>query len=100
MRSFGLVVALMFGACTGDAPKSDGGQKCIGALYDPCNTEHDCQNGNCVPFADKGIMVCSQSCTAGDNSTCPPQYMDPKMPAVCTANAQCEPMAANSCRIQ
>ncbi len=105
MRSFALVVALglaaAIAACTGDSPKSDGGQKCIGMLYDPCNTEHDCNNGNCVPFADKGIMVCSQSCVPANNgSDCPPQYMDPAKPATCTANGACEPPAANSCKIQ
>jgi hypothetical protein len=98
MRSIAWVVALALAACTGAAPLSDGGQKCIGIAYDPCNTEHDCNNGNCVPFADKGFQVCSAACTPGDDTTCPTQ--DLMRTATCTANGVCEPPAPNSCKIQ
>ncbi len=102
MRRFALVVAtglaVMAAACTGDTPKSDGGQKCLGINYDPCNTEHDCANGNCLPFADKGYMICTLACTPGDNTTCPPQYVT--TPVTCNAAGLCEPDAPNSCKIQ
>jgi hypothetical protein len=97
MKRLGWVVALVLAACSGDSPKSDGGQKCIGMLYDPCNTEHDCGNGNCRPFAAENIMVCTQACDTVSNP-CPPQYMT--IAVTCNATGLCEPAAANSCKIQ
>jgi hypothetical protein len=96
LRSF-VVLVLALAACTGDKPASDGGQKCSGAAYDPCNTEHDCGNGNCKPFADKGFTVCTQGCTVGDDTTCPQQN---GMKVTCNASALCEPAVVNSCKIQ
>ncbi len=95
LRSF-VVVALGIAACTGSTPSSDGGQKCIQAAYDPCNTEHDCANMNCHPFADLMITICTQGCTPGD-MTCPPQDGSA---VACNAQGLCEPTHANSCKIQ
>jgi hypothetical protein len=96
MNRLAMVVAFGLVACDGGAPKSDGGQKCIQALYDPCNTEHDCSNGNCRPFADENITVCTQACDA--NTPCPPQFQFNTVP--CNASGLCEPPVANSCKIQ
>lgn len=96
MKRLAVVLALGLAACSGDTPKSDGGQKCIQELYDPCNTEHDCGNGNCRPFADENITVCTQVCDA--NTPCPPQYMTTMV--TCNASGLCEPPAANMCKIQ
>lgn len=96
LRSFAVVVIVIAAACSGNTPASDGGQKCIGAAYDPCNTEHDCSNMDCKPFADIGATICTQGCTPGD-MTCPPQNGSAIM---CNASGQCEPPAANSCKIQ
>jgi hypothetical protein len=92
MRRFASV--LVFGmaavaACTGDAPKNT---SCTGALYDPCGTEHDCQSGMCLPFGN--LVVCTQGCTAGDNSTCPKQD---GMTVTCTPAGTCQPPAQNMC---
>jgi hypothetical protein len=96
MIRLAMVVAFGLAACDGATPKSDGGQKCIQALYDPCNTEHDCFNGNCRPFADENITVCTQACDA--NTPCPPQFQFNTVP--CNAGGLCEPPVANSCKIQ
>jgi hypothetical protein len=95
LRSF-VAVALGIAACSGSQPASDGGQKCIRAAYDPCNTEHDCDNMNCKPFTTLGASICTQSCSPGD-MTCPPQNGSA---VTCNANGLCEPAMPNSCRIQ
>jgi hypothetical protein len=95
IRSLAVVVSLALAACSGSTPKSDGGQKCTGQAYDPCNTEHDCNNGECRPFADEGIMVCTQACGSG-GSACPQQDGHD----VACNSGLCEPTVANSCKIQ
>ena len=96
MRRFACGIVLAIAAsvgCAGDPPKDT---SCHGALYDPCNTEHDCSNGNCRPFADENITVCTQACDA--NTPCPPQFQFNTVP--CNASGLCEPPVANSCKIQ
>ncbi len=91
MRSVVLGIAMLLTACTGDAPKDTG---CTGAIYDPCNSEHDCANMMCLPFGT--FTSCTQACTAGDNTTCPKQN---GMAATCNANGLCEPAAPNMCKL-
>ena len=91
-----VVLALGIAACSGSTPASDGGQKCIGMSYDPCNTEHDCANMTCMPFASLGVTICTQACTPGD-MTCPPQDGSA---VACGSNGLCTPTKANSCKIQ
>ena len=89
-----MVWAIVFAAaCTGDAPT--GGTACAGVLYDPCLTEHDCQNMMCLPFAS--FSACTQTCTPGDSTTCPKQNGKVVM---CNANAVCEPTATNTCTLK
>jgi hypothetical protein len=97
MRSFacGIVLAIAaMAGCAGDSPKD---AACHGALYDPCHTEHDCANMDCLPFQAAGFTACTQSCTVGDNTTCPRTASG--MTATCNANAVCEPPATNTCML-
>src|SRR5437763_14343988 len=52
---------------------STGAAKCTGAVYDPCTGPTQCMSGQCQLFNGAGIQVCTQACTAGDNTTCPTQ---------------------------
>ena len=88
------LAALVLLACAGDAPP-DSERRCTGDAYDPCLTEHDCMNNNCRMFMADGIQVCTTSCTAGDDSTCP--AMADGRPATCNMMGICKPPAANSC---
>ena len=89
-----MVWAIVFAAaCTGDAPT--GGTACAGVLYDPCLTEHDCQNMQCIPFAM--VTACTQACTAGDNTTCPKIN---GMTVTCNAGGLCEPPVTNKCTLR
>ena len=92
MRS--LIPALVWlVACAGDAPDSK--RTCNGSLYDPCLQEHDCMSMDCRNFAGGDFQVCSTTCTAGDNSTCPAAPDGTK--ATCNAMGLCKPPAVNDC---
>jgi hypothetical protein len=64
---------------------------CTGAVYDPCTDNTQCMSGNCKTFAAAGIEVCTQTCTPGDNTTCPGTG------ATCNNMGICKPAAANTC---
>jgi len=91
MRSIAWVAVLgiALAACSGDSPKDT---TCTGTLYDPCASEHDCQNGNCMPF-DNAFEACTMACTS--DSDCPKQS-DGKT-VTCNAQMQCQPDAPNAC---
>jgi hypothetical protein len=74
----------------------DGGvlPACTNAVYDPCTTAADCASNQCQAFANAGVQVCTQTCTPGDNTTCPQQN---GQPAQCNNMGICRPPAANSC---
>lgn len=67
---------------------------CTNAVYDPCTDNTQCTSGKCQPFEQSGFQVCTQSCTPGDSSTCPPQN---GQPAQCNNMGICKPPAANVC---
>ena len=68
---------------------------CNGALYDPCTgSATQCQSGICQLYQQAGIQVCTQSCTPGNDATCPPQN---GVPATCNNMGLCKPAAANAC---
>ncbi|HTR51651.1 MAG TPA: hypothetical protein VMJ10_13140 [Kofleriaceae bacterium] len=94
MRSIAWVVlGIALAACSGDSPT--GTPMCSGSLYDPCATEHDCQNTTqmaCMPF-DDAFEACTQSCTK--DSDCPKQS-DGKA-VTCNPQMLCQPEAANVC---
>ena len=94
MRISIALLAVVVAACAGDAPP-DSERRCMGGDYDPCLTEHDCMNNNCRLFTADGIRVCTTSCTAGDDSTCP--TMADGGAATCNMMGICKPAAANNC---
>ena len=91
-----VLVACLIGlvGCAGDAPP-DTPHSCTGELYDSCLQEHECTSNNCRSFAADGIQVCTMTCTAGDDSTCP-KTSDGKT-VTCNMMGICKPPAANSC---
>jgi hypothetical protein len=92
MRSLAFVL-LAFAACSGDPPP-DQTNKCTGAAYDLCSTEHDCTSTKCQLFT--GFQVCTQMCDA--NTPCPNDATG--MPATCDATlALCKPAMANACTL-
>lgn len=96
MRSLALVLAVGLFACSGDQPKPpDGGFKCSGAVYDLCNTEHDCTSMACQLFTPDNFQVCTQPCS----STVPCPNDKAGNPGTCTAQLICKPAAPNSCHL-
>lgn len=67
---------------------------CTGAAYDPCSAPGQCTSGTCQLFSGSGFQVCTQTCTPGDNTTCP---MQNGQPAQCNNMGICKPAAANTC---
>ncbi len=82
------------GSGSGSNTGSGSGNACTGALYDPCTDASQCMSGKCQAFAQAGIQVCTQTCTAGNNATCPAQN---GQPAQCNNMGICKPAAANAC---
>jgi hypothetical protein len=96
LARLGSACLLVLVACSGSTPRvPDGGDLCTGQPYDPCNTEHDCQSGNCRPFAAENITVCTVAC---DSTTPCPKTADGSA-VMCDQAGLCEPMVANSCHI-
>jgi hypothetical protein len=87
--------------CGGDEPmmtQTDapaGGSACTGALYDPCTDNNQCMSQNCHFFQQSNFTVCIQSCTAGNNNTCPIDSSGNH--ATCNNMGLCKPAAANTC---
>lgn len=95
MRRLALVAALLI-ACAGSKPGApDGGDKCTGAVFDLCNSEHDCASTMCQPFAASGFQVCTQACSA--TMPCPNDSTGAQ--ATCNAMSICKPAAANNCHL-
>src|SRR5690242_1850367 len=98
MRSLVLVVALV--ACSGSTPKGpDAGlPACTMAIYDKCNTEHDCMSGMCQPFQMGAFNACTMACTQG-GTPCPADPSNGGMPGMCTAMGFCKPSAPTMCHL-
>jgi hypothetical protein len=101
MRILGLFVTVALAACSGDQPANvdanPAGPKCTTAIYDLCATEHDCMSGMCHLFSADGFQVCTQTCTPGDNTTCPVDSTGAN--GTCNAMGICKPAAANMCHL-
>jgi hypothetical protein len=91
---FAILLALGLGACAGDEVDMGNGQVCSKALYDTCETEHDCISNQCINFASDGFQVCAQSCT--DTVPCPD--FDGVVVA-CSTDGLCKPPMARDCRV-
>jgi hypothetical protein len=91
-----LALAVLAGiaGCAGVAPP-DTEHSCTGELDVSCLQEHECTSNNCRSFAADGIQVCTMTCTAGDDSTCP-RTTDGKT-VTCNQMGICKPPAANAC---
>lgn len=100
MRSLAFVLAIGLGACAGSKPpQPDGGSNgpmCTGQLYDPCSTEHDCMSQNCRSFAGDGFIVCTTTCTPGDDTPC---MVAGGQAGTCNAMGLCKPAAPNVCHM-
>jgi len=100
MRSLAWLVALALAACAGSKPPeidaSANGPMCTGALYDPCYTEHDCMSMNCRNFAGDGFMVCTTTCTPGDDTPC---VVPGGQAGTCNAMGVCKPAAPTMCHL-
>ena len=93
MRSLAFVLVVI-AACTGDKPP-DAQNKCAGAAFDLCSTEHDCTSQKCQLFSAEGFQVCTQTCDA--NTPCPNDATG--APATCNAMGICKPAMANDCHL-
>jgi len=85
------LLSVVLAACAGD---SSGPATCTGLAYDSCLEEHDCQSQICRGFNDLDVIICTTTCTVGDNSTCPKQG---NAEVECTAAGVCKPTMANTC---
>jgi hypothetical protein len=100
MRIALLVCGLSFCACSSyevhlvDSGASNN-RTCTGAAFDPCTTNDQCEAMNCHLYKGGGIQVCTQTCTPGDNSTCPVDATG--INATCNNMGICKPLKANDC---
>ncbi|HWU91365.1 MAG TPA: hypothetical protein VN253_29060 [Kofleriaceae bacterium] len=88
-----MMLAVVLGACAGDAPGPSG--KCTKALYDVCLTEHDCTSNDCRNFIGDGFQVCTQGCNA--DNPCPAQN---GRPVACDDMGICKPDAPTECTLE
>jgi hypothetical protein len=96
--AFAIALACSGGTTVHIDAKLDGmgsGPPCTGALYDPCTDPSQCMSANCHLYMSSGFQVCIQTCTAGMNSTCPPDATGSN--AFCNSMGLCKPAAANNC---
>lgn len=68
---------------------------CTGQVYDNCTDNSQCMSGMCHLFSGE-FQVCTQACTANDNSTCP-QSAGGTTPK-CNNRGICKPAINNMCR--
>jgi hypothetical protein len=97
-----LLVAAALGCSSNDpAPATpDGstammGGACTGAAFDPCTTNDQCMSMDCHFYGTSNFTVCTQTCTPGDNSTCPVDATGNH--ALCNTKGLCKPAAPNNC---
>ncbi|HEY1555106.1 MAG TPA: hypothetical protein VGF94_09775 [Kofleriaceae bacterium] len=105
MRLLASLVLVVAAACSyyhttytldaGSAETIDSGNECTGAIYDPCTDNSQCMSMQCHDYRGDGIEVCTQSCTPGDDTTCP---IDPTgAHGLCNTMGNCKPAQANTC---
>jgi len=84
------------GGDKGGVPDADpAAPVCTGVIYDNCTSNAQCMSGMCHLFSGE-FQVCTQTCTAGDNSTCP-QSAGGTTPK-CNNRGICKPAINNMCR--
>jgi hypothetical protein len=99
MRIFQLVALALLVACGGDdddtsidAPTNL--PACTNAVFDPCTDNAQCTSNNCKLF-NGDFQVCTQTCTPGDNTTCPVDKSGAN--GNCNNMGICKPSAPNAC---
>jgi len=92
-----VAVAIGCGSSGGKGPAPDADLNaplCTGVLYDNCSSASQCMSGDCHLFMGE-FQVCTQPCTAGDDSTCP---LSSGMTSKCNNRGICKPAVNNMCR--
>ncbi len=94
------LACLVVAACTSSPGKTidaamGSGSACTGAVYDPCTDNSQCMSGMCHLYSSAGLQVCTQACTAGNNTTCPVDATG--VNGTCNNMANCKPVVANHC---
>ena len=81
--------------CAGNETDVGKGPVCTGALYENCNSEHDCMSNDCHTFAPEGFNACVQACSA--TVPCPDSN---GVAVTCdVAGGYCKPAAKVDCRV-
>jgi len=94
--AFVIAVVGCGGGDKGGVPDADpAAPVCTGVIYDNCTSNTQCMSGMCHLFSGE-FQVCTQTCTAGDNSTCP-QSAGGTTPK-CNNRGICKPAINNMCR--
>jgi hypothetical protein len=78
-----------------DSAGSSDMRTCLGSAFDPCTTNDQCSAMNCHLYNGTGVQVCTQSCTPGDNTTCPVDATGAN--GTCNSMGNCKPAKANDC---
>lgn len=89
-----ILLVLVVAGCAGDPPPA-GTPLCTRALYDSCNSEHDCASDVCQPFSADGFQACTQGCS--EALPCP---MQGDQAVECNAAGVCEPPIMTVCEVQ
>lgn len=102
MRALLCLCLVTAAACKDDAATPDArmdmmgsGAACTGAVYDPCTTNTQCTSMNCHFYMQSNFTVCVQTCTPGNNSTCPVDSSGTN--GTCNNMGICKPAAPNNC---
>lgn len=89
-----VLFAMLLGACAGTDVDEGNGPVCSKALYDECDTEHDCDSNECRNFMGDGFQVCTTQCSA--SVPCPDHN---GVPVTCNNMGVCKPAAPTECRV-
>jgi hypothetical protein len=90
-----IMLALVLGACAGDEVDTGNGPVCSMALYDTCQSEHDCMSMQCTNFPSAMVQICTQGCSAA--VPCPADINGVVPP--CDASGYCLPTDPVDCRL-
>lgn len=96
-----LLVAAALGCGSDPAPETPDAAlqmmtgPCTGAVYDPCTTADQCSSMNCHYYQQSNFTVCTQTCTYGDDTTCPVDSSGNH--GSCNKMGICKPAVANAC---
>ena len=97
-----LVAAAMSVACTGHytepfGPPADAAiaDACLGALYDPCMSDSECESGVCKDYTGAGFEVCTEACVYCGPTCLGTCGLDSTGQGRCNMMGLCRPDVAN-----